>query len=133
MQRLTIGWLVLDQTGSVFLTALSFAVRSAPNLLFGPIGGAIADRYSRRNVMVSAAAMKVAIAVGLGLLALNGDVAIWAVMALVGLAGVTAAFELPASQALAVDVVGRRDEDCLEPDRCPFHSARLEADGCAHL
>ena len=109
MQRLTIGWLVLDQTGSVFLTALSFAVRSAPNLLFGPIGGAIADRYSRRNVMVSAAAMKVAIAVGLGLLALNGDVAIWAVMALVGLAGVTAAFELPASQALAVDVVGRRD------------------------
>lgn len=109
MQRLTIGWLVLEQTGSVFLTALSFAVRSAPNLVFGPIGGGIADRYSRRNVIIAAAVMKVAIAGGLWLLALQGDVAIWAVLALVGLAGVTAAFELPASQALAVDIVGRRD------------------------
>lgn len=111
MQRLTIGWLVLDQTGSVFLTALSFAVRSAPNVVFGPIGGAVADRYSRRNVMIATAAMKVAIAIGLWLLVVQGDgnVIIWVVMALVGLAGVTAAFELPASQALAVDVVGRRD------------------------
>lgn len=109
MQRLTIGWLVLDQTGSVFLTALTFAVRSAPNLIFGPVGGAIADRYPRRNVMVAAAAMKVGIAVGLWLLASQGDIAIWGVMALVGLAGITAAFELPASQALAVDIVGRRD------------------------
>lgn len=109
MQRLTIGWLVLDQTGSVFLTAASFAIRSAPNIVFGPIGGAIADRYSRRNIVIAAAVVKVGIAVCLWLLALPDGVVIWAVMALVGLAGVTAAFELPATQALAVDVVGRRD------------------------
>jgi MFS family permease len=109
MQRLTIGWLVLDQTGSVFLTAVSFAIRSAPNLVFGPIGGAIADRYSRRRVLMITASVKFSIAAGLWLLALQTDVSIWAVMGLVACAGVTSAFELPSQQALVVDVVGRRN------------------------
>jgi MFS family permease len=109
MQRLTISWFVLDQTGSVFLTAVSFAVRSAPNLIFGPVGGAIVDRYSRRKVLMIAAGLKVSVAVGMWLLVTQSDSLIWAVMMLVGLAGITAAFELPATQALAVDVVGRRN------------------------
>jgi len=109
MQRLTISWFVLDQTGSVFLTAVSFAVRSAPNLIFGPVGGAIVDRYSRRKVLMIAAGLKVSVAVGMWLLVTQSDSLIWAVMMLVGLAGITAAFELPATQALAVDIVGRRN------------------------
>ena len=109
MQRLTISWFVLDQTGSVFLTAVSFAVRSAPNLIFGPVGGAIADRYSRRKVLMIAAGLKVSVAVGMWFLVAQSDALIWVVMVLVGLAGITAAFELPGTQALAVDVVGRRN------------------------
>jgi MFS family permease len=109
MQRLTISWFVLDQTGSVFLTAVSFAVRSAPNLIFGPFGGAIADRYSRRKVLMITAGLKISVAAGMFFLVTQSDALIWAVMALIGLAGITAAFEMPASQALAVDVVGRRN------------------------
>src|SRR3546814_766169 len=30
MERLTVGWFVLDVTGSVFLTALSFAAQNIP-------------------------------------------------------------------------------------------------------
>lgn len=109
MQRLTISWLVLDQTGSVFITAVSFAIRSAPNLVFGPIGGAIADRYSRRKVLMVTATLKASIAIAIWLLALQDDVFIWGLMGLVALAGITASFELPATQAMAVDVVGRRN------------------------
>ena len=109
MQRLTISWFVLDQTGSVFLTAVSFAVRSAPNLIFGPFGGAIADRYSRRKILMITAGLKVSVAVGMLFLVAQSEVFIWAVMALIGLAGITASFELPASQALVVDIVGRRN------------------------
>ncbi len=109
MQRLTISWLILDQTGSVFLTAVSFAIRSAPNLVFGPFGGAIADRYSRRKVLIITAGVKVFVALGLWALAFQADTLIWVVMVLIGLAGVTASFELPSSQALAVDVVGKRN------------------------
>ena len=100
MQRLTISWLVLDQTGSVFLTALSFAIRSAPNLVFGPMGGAIADRYSRRKVLMLTAGLKASIAIGIWLLVLQDDVLIWGLMALVALAGITASFELPRARRI---------------------------------
>lgn len=109
MQRLTISWLVLDQTGSVFLTALSFAIRSAPNLVFGPIGGAVADRFARRKVLILTAGLKASIAMGIWVLAVQEDVFIWGMMLLVALAGITASFEMPATQALAVDVVGKRN------------------------
>ena len=33
MERLAVGWLVLNETGSVFLAALSFAVRAAPSIV----------------------------------------------------------------------------------------------------
>ena len=36
MERTAIGWFVLDATGSVFLTALAWAVRSIPNSLLRP-------------------------------------------------------------------------------------------------
>ena len=40
IERLAVGWLVFNQTGSVFLTALAFAVRHAPSLLVAPFAGA---------------------------------------------------------------------------------------------
>ncbi len=109
MQRLTIGWLVLDQTGSIFLTALSFAVRSAPNVLFGLIGGSLADRVDRRRLLVLASAIKLGIAVVLGVLVLSGHGSVWPILALVAVGGITMTFEIPAAQALVVDLVGRRD------------------------
>lgn len=58
MERLAVGWFVLDTTGSVFLAALSFAARSAPNMLLGPFGGAVADRFPRPRVLMLSAGVK---------------------------------------------------------------------------
>ena len=109
MQRLTIGWLVLDETGSVFLTALSFAVRSAPNVVFGLIGGALADRLDRRRLLIVSAVIRIGVSAALGALALTGHVEVWAVLALVAISGITSTFEIPATQALVVDLVGRQN------------------------
>ncbi|MCR1782715.1 MFS transporter [Nocardioides carbamazepini] len=46
--------LVLRLSGSAFLTALVAAAQVAPYLLFGLIAGAVADRVSRRRLMVAA-------------------------------------------------------------------------------
>ena len=51
MERIAIGWFVFDTTGSVFLTALAWSLRTIPNLVFGPVGGAIADPASARETM----------------------------------------------------------------------------------
>ncbi|MDO4273618.1 MAG: MFS transporter [Eubacteriales bacterium] len=49
--RFALSLYVLDTTGSESLFATMFAVSNIP-LLLAPLGGAIADRFNRRNLMV---------------------------------------------------------------------------------
>lgn len=109
MERLVVGWYVHSETGSVFLTAATFAVRSMPNLLFGPIGGALADRMDRRKILMATAAIKAAIFGLLAAYTLAVDGPIWVVFAMVALGGIASTFEVPSTQALITDVVDRRD------------------------
>ncbi len=50
--RFALSTYVLDITGRSDLFALVFAVSSIPGIILSPIGGAIADRFNRRNLMV---------------------------------------------------------------------------------
>ncbi|MFW6174945.1 MAG: MFS transporter [Chloroflexota bacterium] len=109
MQRLTVGWLVLDQTESVFLTAAVHASRIVPNVVFGPIAGAIADRLPRRRLLIMTSAGKASVAVGLAAVAGIEVIPIWAVFLLVFTSGVTNTIEIPSAQALVVDITGRKD------------------------
>ena len=43
---------ILDATGSAAWIGVAAVVRLMPYILFGPLGGAIADRFDRRNVMI---------------------------------------------------------------------------------
>ena len=105
MERTAIGWYVLDLTGSVFLTALAWAVRSLPSLLFGPISGAIADRYPRGPVLAFNTALR-ALAVGVLALVVAGGRDVVEILLLVALSGVTATVQLAASQSLAAETAG---------------------------
>ena len=51
MERIAIGWFVFDMTGSIFLTALSFAPQKLSNMLFAPIAGVVADRFNRSRLL----------------------------------------------------------------------------------
>ncbi len=109
MERLAVGWLVLDTTGSVFLTALSFAVRSAPSLLFAPLGGALADRVDRRRILVIAPLAGAAVSVAIAAVVVVGIDTAWPVLAAVAVGGIAHNFEMPARGAFISDLVGRRD------------------------
>lgn len=50
--RFALDLYVLDLTGRADIFALVLALSSIPGIVFTPIGGAIADRFSRRNLMV---------------------------------------------------------------------------------
>ena len=52
MQQTAIAWLVYDITGSKFLLGAIAAVGSAPMMLFALWGGALADRYPKRSILV---------------------------------------------------------------------------------
>lgn len=52
MQSIAQSWLVWQLTGSPFLLGLVSFFDTVPRLFFGAIGGAIADRFDRRRVLI---------------------------------------------------------------------------------
>src|SRR5678816_426848 len=52
LQNTAQGWLVYDMTHSRWLLGVVTAVGSAPMLLFSIWGGSIADRHSKRNIVL---------------------------------------------------------------------------------
>ena len=106
MERLAVGWFVLNETGSVFLAALSFAIRHAPNMVFGAVGGAIADRFERPKVLRTTAWIRSALLVGVGLLVISGVRSPWPLLGLVALSGIAKVSEMPATQVAIAEIVG---------------------------
>lgn len=107
-ERIVVGFFVFNQSGSVFLTAASFAARQAPGVIFAPIAGSIADRWPRSRVLGITAIYKTAILGGLAAVAAYGPSAIWLVFILTALGGIGQSFEVPATQGLVTDSVPKR-------------------------
>ena len=54
MDRVVLGWVVLEMTNSAWDLAVIEALRWLPLLIFGVVGGAVADRVDRRWVLIGA-------------------------------------------------------------------------------
>jgi MFS family permease len=106
MQRVAQDWLVLTLTGSAGALGITTGLQFLPLLLFSPIAGVIADRYSKRKVLVVTQVVLAITAGTLGLLAVTGLVQAWHVYVLAFLFGAAAAFDAPARQAFVNEMVG---------------------------
>lgn len=104
MQRIALGWLLWEQTHSgVWLGALAVA-SLAPGLVFGPVGGVLADRMDRRFLVVSGEATLLVQAVLLGFVATLGLATPLLMLALVAFAGSVAALQESARSLLMQEV-----------------------------
>ena len=105
---------VFALTGSATALAGVLAAEAVPALLLGPAAGVVADRSSRRRVMIVANLVATAT---YGLLALSTS--LWQIYALALLTRTTAAFFVTAERALIPDLVG--------PDRALAANSALSA------
>ena len=103
------GWLVLDLTDSPLSLGLFFAVRSSPNLLFGMVGGAMADKTDRRGLLIACYGLYALGGILFGSLIMTGTIQLWHALALIFTRGVIRTFEGPARQSFIVDIVGREN------------------------
>ena len=107
MQRVAQDWLVLALTGSAGALGITTGLQFLPILLFSPIAGVVADRYSKRIVLaVTQVSMGVS-AAALGVLAITGWVATWHIYALAFVFGTATAFDAPTRQAFVNEMVDR--------------------------
>ncbi|MEM6704272.1 MAG: MFS transporter [Acidobacteriota bacterium] len=106
-QQVLRAWLVFQITGSELALGLVSAVVAVPMLLVAPIGGAVADRVDRRQLVAGGQAMIVVAEIAtLGLL-LAGRLEFWHLLLLAAVMGAAFPFIMPARQAIVADVVGR--------------------------
>jgi MFS family permease len=123
IHQVAIGFLVLRATGSLADVGLTFAATAIPNLFFGPIAGALVDRWDRRLTMVACDLVRAALVLAVPF-AIEIDVALVYLLGFL-ISTVTLLFR-PAKVAAIPDIVESRD-------LVPANSATSFADGVADL
>ena len=103
------GWLVLELTDSPLSLGLFWAVRSSPNLLFGMVGGATADKMDRRKLLMICYILYVFCGFIFGFLIISGLIQLYHALALIFIRGIIRTFENPSRQSFIVDIVGREN------------------------
>jgi MFS family permease len=120
------AWLVYRLSGSAGYLGLASFASQGPVFLVAQLGGAIADRYDRRSILVTTQVVSMVLALILAWLTMSGSVRLWHVFLLASLTGLTNAFDIPARQSFVVDMVGRADlQNAIALNSSMFNMARL--------
>lgn len=110
MQRIAQEWLVLQLSGgSGIALGVATALQFLPTLLFGLWGGALADRMSKRRLLITSQSMMGLLSLGLGLLVTFGTAQVWHVYLFALGLGLVTVVDSPARQSFVVEMVGRED------------------------
>jgi len=105
MQFLVRGWLVYELTGSPRALGLVAAAMGIALMLFAPLGGVVADRVDKRNLIVAAQSAGGLLALVIAILISTGAIMLWLLVVASVLSGIIWAFSLPARQAIIPELV----------------------------
>ncbi|HZC79512.1 MAG TPA: MFS transporter, partial [Ktedonobacterales bacterium] len=132
MQGTAQQWLVLSLSSNAIALGIVGALQFGPMLV--PIGGAIADRWPRRNVLMCTQAIAGTLALVLYLLTATGVVQLWHVFVLALLLGVNNAVDMPTRQAFVSEMVPReRLLNAVSLNSAQFNASRIVGPGLAGL
>jgi MFS family permease len=128
MQKVAQNWLVLTISGasSAFYLGLDSFLGEAPILLFTLIGGVVADRRDRRQLLLMSQCIQMTAAFTLAALVYWDVVAIWHVLALSVVTGMAQAFGGPAYQSLIPSLIDKQHlPNAIALNSIQFNLARV--------
>ena len=106
MQMITRGWLVLrlenDSPLALVLVMVSFA---APMTVVSLVGGALADRFPKKNLIIVSQSANAVMTLVLAMLDASGEIWFGAVMVIGVINGSMMAINMPSRQAIISDIV----------------------------
>jgi MFS family permease len=126
MQTVAEMWLMVQLTGNGLSVGVTAALQFLPMLLFAPWGGLLADRVSKRRLLITTQTLMAIPALTLWALTMHGSVTVWMVYALVFARGVVNAVDNPARQSFVIEMVGSdRVVNAVALNSVIVHSARI--------
>lgn len=136
MARVAQDWLVLTilTDNSSLALGIVTGLQFLPMLLLAPWAGSMADRFDKRRILLLTQTAMTITGLALAGLVFSGYVALWHVYLLATLQGAAAAFDGPARQAFAPEMVPRRlIANAVGLNTTSFHAARLIGPAVAGL
>lgn len=109
MQGLTLPYLIYHMTGSKSLLGIVAAASLLPSVIVTLPSGVIADRFSKRRIVMVTQTMLLLQALTLAVLTFTGLIRPWHIIALGAFAGFASSIDMPTRQAMVVELVGKED------------------------
>lgn len=126
MQGMGEGWLALELTNNAARVTAVAAVASLPVLLLSLHVGVLVDRADKLRIVRMTQSAMLLQALTLWWLSWRGELTYPLLLALAGANGLFAAVEIPARQAMIVDLVGREDlREAIALNSSGFNLARV--------
>jgi MFS family permease len=106
MEQLILSLLIWEVTRSPLQLAFVLVFNNLPRPLCSPWTGLLADRFSRRHILLGAQCLATVTVIGLLCILASGTIQPWHVYLAVALMGITKALEDPSRRTAILDIVG---------------------------
>src|SRR5260370_37272598 len=107
MQSVAMPWLALELTHSGLLVGLVLATQFTPVLLGSQFGGVVADRYQKRNVLLTTQSLFTLPSFALFALSATGHAQDWMVLVAAAATCTINLFYVPARQSFLIEMLWR--------------------------
>ena len=107
MQNITVPFVVYELTRSAGWVGFAAFMQMMPNVVVGPLAGAIADRFPRRRVLMVTQSLQAVVAVALWAVWAAGVATPGVIVTLVAVNGLIAGLNIPSWQAFVSELVPR--------------------------
>ncbi len=109
MQSVAQSWVAYDLSHSPFILGLVGFLSQIMVFILAPVAGLLADRISKRSIIVSTQSSAMLLALALAVDIFLGNVTIAHILVFAFLLGLCNAFDMPARQSFIVEIVGKEN------------------------
>ena len=134
MQRTAQDWIVLTSLTDNNASALgiTMALQMGPQLVMFPFAGALADRFSKRKMLMITQTLLGAVGLLLFVLVITDVIVLWHVYVLALVLGILATLDNPSRQAFVSELVGEKLlPNAVSLNSASFNGARMIGPGVA--
>jgi MFS family permease len=126
MQRIALGWFILQLTHSAFAVGIMAVAQFLPFTIFGLFGGVLVDRLDARRTVIGTQVAQLATAVGLAAIVIAGVAQPWMLYVIAFLNGGVLVLDVPSRQQLTYRMVGRDElPNAIALNSSMFNASRI--------
>jgi MFS family permease len=126
MQVFAQGYVMSLLTNKAVYLGFANLAAGLPMLALTMVGGAAADRFDKRRILLVTQYVQIALALGMGFLIATNRIQIWHIFIFAAILGVSNSFEMPTLSALVPELVEKDQfQSAIAVDRAVFHGSRV--------